>query len=97
MMRHLTRRPTAEATTDRLLVTIESVNRLRPTRAGNPRWQVVTRNAGTFVTQPDAAVAHHIDEFDPTRHNLTPDTVTVLHLNEARRIVAATSQTGADA
>ena len=87
-MRHATRRTTRPDNTssETRIVRLTSITRLRDSRAGSPRWQVVT-NAGTFVTEPDAQVGHEMSAFDPAVYD-TGSNLTSLGLNAAGRVVA---------
>lgn len=88
MMNALRRRPRADdRKRETRIIRLTSLTRLRDSRAGSPRWQVVT-NAGTFVTEPDAQIGHDMGAFDPAVHD-TGSNMTALGLNAAGRVVSA--------
>lgn len=85
-MRHASRtRDTSRGPVAAVHVKIVHLTRLRDSRKGNPRWQVLTADAGTFVTEPDVAQREAMEAVAPERHAGRVE----LHLNAARRVVHA--------
>lgn len=85
-MRHASRsRDTNRGRVTVLHVEVVHLTRLRNSRKGNPRWQVVTADAGTFVTEPDVARQEAMEAVAPDRHAGRVE----LHLNDHRRVVHA--------